>query len=126
LEFHVRPEATPSGPLVVHVTGEVDLTTSQHLHGHLQASLEDHGEGPVVCDLSAVTFLDATGLHALIAAQGRAEYAGRRFAVAGARGQVRRTLELVRLVDMLECHDTVEAALGALRADGDGAVGSAI
>jgi anti-anti-sigma regulatory factor len=65
-------------------------------------------------------------LHALIAAQGRAEYSGRRFAVAGAHGQVRRTLELVRLVDMLECHDTLDAALGALRADGDGAVGSAI
>lgn len=53
--------------VTVVATGEVDLRTC----GELEAGLDDAlatGAGPVVLDLSGITFIDSTGLRVLIVA----------------------------------------------------------
>lgn len=57
---------------VVTVEGEVDLLTSYALDEPLDR-LRDR---PVVVDLCGCTFMDCSGLHALLRALGRAEIAG--------------------------------------------------
>ncbi len=53
------------------VSGEVDIATATHLREHTSRQLAEPAE-LVVLDLTAVSFIDSTGLHALLdaAAQG--------------------------------------------------------
>ena len=49
------------------VAGELDLATAPQLREHVSAQLADHAE-IIVLDLAGVSFIDSTGLHALIEA----------------------------------------------------------
>ena len=49
------------------VVGEVDLATAPQLHQLLGREPRD-GPGIIVVDLSEVTFMDSSGLHALVVA----------------------------------------------------------
>jgi anti-anti-sigma factor len=79
---------------VVHVRGEIDIATSPELQDVLERTI-DASDLPVIADLSAVEFMDASGLHVLIAAVRRA--GGGRFAVAAPSPAVRRLLEITGL-----------------------------
>jgi anti-anti-sigma factor len=57
----------------------------------------DGGHGPLNVDLSGVTFLDATGIRALVAAARLAGFAGRRLRVESPAPRQRRVLEIVKL-----------------------------
>lgn len=83
---------TVGGERVVAGTGDIDLVSADGFRDALVAAAADGL--PVVVDLSAVTFLDAAGLSALVA--GRIA-AGGRFRVVGATGVVRRVLEVTGL-----------------------------
>jgi anti-anti-sigma factor len=72
------------------VEGEVDLATAERL---LQAAIERIDEGPARLDMRGVTFLDSTGIRALI---GIAERFGAIELVSPTRA-VRRVLDLVSL-----------------------------
>jgi len=52
---------------VVAVSGELDLDTAPTLKRHLVETLQDRG-GPVVVDLSHVSFIDSTAIGVLIGA----------------------------------------------------------
>ncbi|MBG0826637.1 STAS domain-containing protein [Planomonospora sp. ID67723] len=60
LSTHTHPPWT-----VCRVTGEVDVFTAPALRAHLLAALGKPGRG-VLLDLSAVTFMDASGLGVLV------------------------------------------------------------
>lgn len=81
------------GTLTVTLTGEVDLDTSPRLHQALQ-----EGDAPwgthVVADLSGVTFMDSTGVRALLACYERAQEHGGTLSITGAGGLVERILYL--------------------------------
>jgi len=62
--------ADTTSPTTVVLTGELDLTTSQRLREAL-LSIANSGEHRVVVDLGNVTFMDSTGLSALVAARKR-------------------------------------------------------
>jgi hypothetical protein len=51
---------------VVAVAGEVDLATCSRLHASLDAAVDEPGRGPVVVDLTAVTFIGSTGMAVLV------------------------------------------------------------
>ena len=70
-------QAQVVGRGLVVVTGAVDLDTSPQLRLALQQAL-DNVDGPtgLVVDLSAVDFMDATGLGVLVGAANRAKRAG--------------------------------------------------
>lgn len=70
--------------------GEVDLATSSLLEGWLEAAQTELR--PVVVDLSGVTFLDSTGLKALVLARRRGE-----LHVRGEHGVIRTALGITGL-----------------------------
>ncbi|MFF4031066.1 STAS domain-containing protein [Streptomyces sviceus] len=71
----------------------------------------------VVIDLSRVTFMDSSGVNALIAAFQSAQAAGGWLRLVVVRGAVLRTLQLVGLDTVIPFHETLEDALASPRPD---------
>jgi anti-anti-sigma factor len=94
------------------VEGEIDIATSPRLIAALNEAVTDSA-GAVVVDLSAVAFMDSTGLALLIRAQRRMSRRGRGFAVVCPDGPVRRIFELTDMVGMLRVTPSRETALSA-------------
>ncbi|MEV4757054.1 STAS domain-containing protein [Micromonospora sp. NPDC049559] len=101
--FRVRRHNEPSDPtalvsadrLVVVVSGDVDLATAPSLRQALESAIDVHPD--VCCDLREVTFFSAAGISALVYARQRADRAGSRFHIRGARGITRRILRITGL-----------------------------
>jgi anti-sigma B factor antagonist len=89
------------GYLRVTPTGEVDLSTAAYLE---QQILRVFGQrrSRLVLDLSQLDFIDATGLHVLVACRDRASNSNVAFQVIAGHGQPRRILELSGLVERLD------------------------
>jgi len=64
--LHITSRRTGMTVRVI-ATGEIDLATVSMLRRHTSFYLADHAE-IVVLDLSAVSFIDSSGLHALLQA----------------------------------------------------------
>ena len=90
--FRVRAEDGPERVVIV-AEGELDIMGAPRL---LEA-LPREGTTPIVIDLSAVDFMDSTGLRALLEARTAAAEAGRGFGLAAPSAAVTRVLELVDL-----------------------------
>lgn len=84
------------GQRVITVGGEVDLATAPHLAGAL-LELTDRD---VAVDLTAVTFLDTSGISALALGNRAVTKAGHRFRTFGEQDHVRRVLEIAGLDKM--------------------------
>jgi anti-anti-sigma factor len=100
-----------SGALLVEAEGEVDMATAPQLAAALRAAPDRARR--VVCDLSAVSFLDSSGLNALV--QSERELAGREiaFRVVSPKDQaVRQVFEITQLSKELGVVDSLDAALG--------------
>jgi anti-anti-sigma factor len=69
------------------VTGEIDLSTAQQFRREL-SDLIAAAHSPAFVDLSAVVFMDSTGLNALMDASRAAEATGVGFVVVAPRGRV--------------------------------------
>ncbi|HUY30153.1 MAG TPA: STAS domain-containing protein [Acidimicrobiales bacterium] len=108
--FEVTVERRGDVPVVM-ARGEVDVSTAPALRTEL-LSVGD-GAPFVVVDLSGVTFLDSTGLGALIAARGQpGESDGlRELRLVVTRPQIRKVLEVTGLTSVFAVHDTLDAAL---------------
>ena len=76
------------------VSGELDLATVPQLSATVA---EHHGAGLLVLDLTAVTFIDSTGVRVLIQADRSCARSGSRLVVLAGDGPVRRLLELCKL-----------------------------
>jgi anti-anti-sigma factor len=96
-------EALPSFELTVQryesvatvvVSGELDLATVPRL----SAAVAEHGEAKMlVLDMTATTFIDSTGVRALLQADRHSARSGSRLVVLAGDGAVRRVLELCEL-----------------------------
>ena len=100
--------------------GEIDIATSPRLIALLNEAVTDT-TGAVIVDLSAVEFMDSTGLALLIRAQRRLSRRGRGFAVVCPEGPVKRIFELTDMVEKLHVEPSRETA--ALSAAGAGLSG---
>lgn len=95
---------------VVTVTGEIDLATQ----GQLRAELNElivAGQVDLVVDLSGVTFVDSTGLGALIGARRRVHAFHGSLALVIPDESVRKVFTITGLEKVFAIHDTLEAAL---------------
>jgi anti-anti-sigma factor len=98
------------GCVVLRVEGEVDLSNAGGLGTNLRQLVEtDH----VVVDLTGVTFMDSTGVSALIAATKHAANSGTSLRVAGARRAVMLTLQVVGVDSYLGHEGSVADAIAA-------------
>jgi anti-anti-sigma factor len=96
--------------LVVEVAGEVDMATSPQVAQAIEAAPDSCRR--VVVDLSELTFLDSSGLNALVVA--RRSLAARGIdlrVVTPAEHVIRRVFDIAQLGEELGVVDTFEAAL---------------
>jgi anti-sigma B factor antagonist len=91
----VHPESAGSRR-VLSVRGDIDIGTLGILRSALQAALES-GRRDVWVDLSEVTFMDSSGLNALVNADHEFSGCKRNLTVICPTGPVRRILELTGL-----------------------------
>ena len=92
------------GRVHVALRGELDLSTVNKVQEELRRV--EAGDPPlVVLDLSALTFLDSTGLRSLIAADARGREQGRRLTLAQGPAVVRRVFEITGLEGRLDIVD---------------------
>jgi anti-sigma B factor antagonist len=99
------------GVVVVQLTGELDLYNARAVRDELFA-VAARSPDRVVVDLSAVTFIDSTGLGVLIEA--RTRLTNRRAFLLAAPGlETRRALEISGLDRHFVVHDSLDEALAA-------------
>lgn len=80
--------------LRLRVAGEIDLSNVDALQAEVATALEASDTGVVVVDLADVSFLDSSGISALLKGRRLADGAGKGFRVEGARGMVREVLTI--------------------------------
>ena len=93
---------------IVSAQGELDLHTAPRLAEALAPQVD--AGGYVIADLTAVTFMDSSGVAVFVNALARAREAGAELAIAGPQPRVRRVLEITGLDGMLPVHDSLAAA----------------
>ncbi|MGH2922715.1 MAG: STAS domain-containing protein [Solirubrobacterales bacterium] len=93
------------GVTIVRVSGEVDLASHEQLTEQLRAAA--NGGDAVVVDLSGCSFIDSSGIRALLLGEREAE----RFALAGPGDQVMRVLEMTGVGQVVPIHASVDEAL---------------
>jgi anti-anti-sigma factor len=101
-------EAVVGRRAVLSVAGEIDMTTAPALQEALESAAGRAFE--VWLDLTATTFMDSAGIHALSRAHARLAEANRRLVVICPNGPVRRVLTLIGLDQFLEIHSSRRAA----------------
>jgi anti-sigma B factor antagonist len=99
------PDVTPFSaevvPGTVRVSGEVDLATAPALRAAI-GRLLDTGTRSASIDLAGVTFLDSSGLHALVDGERACRAAGVPMVLSGTPTAVLRVLELAGLDGFFE------------------------
>jgi anti-sigma B factor antagonist len=107
----VQTESAP--PLnLVHVVGEVDLSWSQDVRASILKIL---GEGkPVAVVMNRVSYIDSSGIAALVEGLQTAKQRGVRFALVSPSSAVRAVLELARLDRVFTLLDSLEQARAEL------------
>ena len=105
------------GVAIAEVTGDIDMSTGPRLREAL-SGLADSGQ-PLIVDLNRVTFIDSSGLGALVATARRAgEHGGSLHAVCS-RPQTRKLLWLTGVDRRIPLTATVDGALMHLTGHGD-------
>jgi len=82
------------------VAGDVDLATAHELVAAASAWVDSGVGGPVRLDMSAVSFLDSTGVSALLEIRRAAAAAGNQVIVVGQSSAVDRVLALAGISDL--------------------------
>ena len=101
-------EAVQPGRHTLFFSGELDLAT-RTLFDAAVARAERAEEAMLVLDLSAVSFMDSTGLHSVLAAKQTCLREGGQFMLARASEPVKRLFELSGVLDELPFGETIAA-----------------
>jgi anti-sigma B factor antagonist len=104
---------TLAGARGIALHGELDLTGAPRIEEQVQSALLNGG-GAFVLDLSGLSFMDSTGVNALLRARSLLGRERRDLVVVCPPGPVRRVLELIGIVDMLAPFASREEAAAAL------------
>ena len=102
----------PDAPNVLPLEGEIDLHVSPRVAAAVGAMIEQKPQRLVI-DMSAVTYIDSSGLAVLIEGMQNVEAYGGKFFLAGLQDNVRSILEIARLDQVFIIFPHVDAALAA-------------
>lgn len=107
-EFDVTTESAGEDALVVRVSGDLDLATSPRFSDALAAAPATRR---VVIDLTSCTFLDSSGVRALVQAARKIPEGERRVDVVAGSPAILRILEITGVDRMVPVHRSLEEAL---------------
>lgn len=96
---------------VVALSGELDLATAPELDTYLDDVLTDSGPR-IVLDLSALSFMDSTGIRILIRHHRQTAENGGRLGIAAPQPIVAKALKITGLDQELHMYERVEDAVG--------------
>ncbi|MCX6020184.1 MAG: STAS domain-containing protein [Chloroflexi bacterium] len=108
--MNIRVAPQPGGVTVVEPAGRLDLLSASELKQQL-AGLATGGHRKIVIDLIGVTFIDSSGLGAIIGGLKAARLLGGELRIARPGDQARVILELTTLDRVLRPYATMEEAL---------------
>jgi anti-anti-sigma factor len=100
-QLHLDTIRPAPGTARVTVIGEVDPATAPALQDRLLTVLHEQTPDVLDVDLAGVTFLDCTGIGALVAARNAAIHAGAQVRVSHPQPSVRRLLDMAGLLGVL-------------------------
>jgi anti-sigma B factor antagonist len=95
-----RPEPGRQDVWRIDICGDLDLTAAPRLREVVEAACEQ-GVRSILLDLSSVTFLDSSGLRAIVEASTRIELIGGQIICTGLSGAAHRVLELTGVLESL-------------------------
>jgi anti-sigma B factor antagonist len=99
-DFAIHSEERPASTRVIEVSGDIDLYTAPELRTALRAAL-DAAPGRLIVNLSAVSFIDSTGLAVVFSAWRRATGQQTSLVLVIDSVGVRRPFEISGMVDLL-------------------------
>ncbi len=108
MHLSVRDEGTVT---VVTVDGDLVIGEPEAAFKKTIARLLEHGQVNLLIDLTAVRFLDSSGLGALVRAMTTSQNEGGQTKLLGAGAQVRKLLEITKLDSVFETYDDLEKAV---------------
>jgi anti-sigma B factor antagonist len=117
--FGVSRHELAGGVVRLAVAGELDLAVSEELATAQLREIETAGVTGLLIDLQQVTFLDSTGVSALVAGLSEARRRGIAFTVANAHDIVRAVLEVTGVLGPLTDPDQARS-VADLRPDARG------
>ncbi len=109
--MHITTEVR-GGTLVVRVAGELDVRTSDEFRQTVDAACADLAVRRLVLNLSKVTFMDSTGLGAVLGRLRRVQEAHREMALVPPTGLARGLLDTAALGRALPLFRSERQALG--------------
>jgi anti-sigma B factor antagonist len=111
LQLELACQVAPDGSATVRVRGELDIATADQAYTYLR-DVVDNQDGPVLINLSGLTFCDAAGLGVLARVAGHARRSGRSIRLTAARPAL---LRIMRITGMDEAFPEVRnLALSAM------------
>jgi anti-anti-sigma factor len=96
LQLELAYQVTPDGKAMVRVRGELDIATADQAFTYLR-DVVDNQDGPVLVNLSELTFCDAAGLGVLARVAGHARRSGRSLKLTAARPALLRIMHITGL-----------------------------
>ncbi|MFI6393186.1 STAS domain-containing protein [Nonomuraea sp. NPDC050540] len=109
--LHLTSRALIGGTLI-EVAGELDIVTAAQLTAFIERE-HPRPELPLVLELSALTFMDSSGLHLLIEQHHRQSVHGAGLHLAAPHERVTRALEITGVCRLLRTHATLGQAITA-------------
>lgn len=101
--------------VIIAVEGELDIATAEDLREHIQVAIDDHGPW-LILDLSALNFMDSSGLNVIINAYRTVRDTDGALALAALNERVTKVVRLVGLHRQVPVHKTVSTAITAMEA----------
>lgn len=103
-----------NGTLVARVDGELDLAGTEYFRQCLEKSLDEKPVQNLILNFEGVSFIDSSGLAAILGRYKRISQAGGKVFVVGAQSQVKRVLELSGILRIIRDFSTEDEALAAI------------
>jgi anti-anti-sigma factor len=103
LQLELAYQVTADGKATVRIRGELDIATADQAYAYLR-DVVDSQDGPVMMNLSELSFCDAAGLGVLARVAGHARRAGRSLKLTAARPSL---LRIMRITGMDEAFPEV-------------------
>jgi anti-sigma B factor antagonist len=118
--FAIEVSQLAAGTYLVALSGEMDIATSPELMSRLSTV---RGPAPfhVLVDLSALSFIDSTGIKALVSSATQLESHGGTLVVVAPTQNIRRVFDIVHLSEVLSIVPSLDAAVSQAQQTSEGA-----